>query len=173
MDQFTVLFLVSCSTLIFGGIIGLIIGRASGSPEQRNQLQKDLDSTNRELNRYKEQVTDHFSRTAELVNNLTESYRDVHQHLAKSADSLCDGEPLLNRLEQPMPSNALEDSEDTENNSENVETSGSDAVQAPKDYAPKPEPDAEGTLSENYGLQSQDEELDHDPTKTADHAKND
>ncbi|MEH6624875.1 MAG: DUF1043 family protein [Motiliproteus sp.] len=169
MDQFTVLILVACSTLVLGGIIGLIIGRASGSPEQRKQLQKDLDSTNRELSQYKEQVTDHFTRTAELVNNLSESYRDVHQHLAKSADSLCGGEQLIQRLEQPTPS----DAEEPETQSADSATTASDAVQPPKDYAPKAAPDAEGTLSENYGLQSQDDEPEHDPTKTADHAKSD
>ncbi len=174
MDHFTVLIIVACSALFFGGIIGLLIGRASSSPEQQHKLQKDLDSANRELNTYKEQVTEHFSRTAELVNNLTESYRDVHQHLANSADTLCEGEQLIRRIEEkPSPAAAPEqNSEDTPTAEEPEETSSnSGAVEEPKDYAPKPAPDAEGTLSENFGLQSQEEELDHDPTKTADHAK--
>ncbi|MCW8885769.1 MAG: DUF1043 family protein [Motiliproteus sp.] len=181
MDQFTVLVIASCSALAFGGIIGLIIGRASSSPEQRQQLQKNLDSTKRELDSYKDEVTEHFTRTAELVNNLTESYREVHQHLAKSADTLCDGNELSHRLETPMASSALEQTESAEAPSaespadaptETGEKKKSSEVEPPKDYAPKTDPEAEGTLSENFGLQSgNDEPLQHDPTKTADHAK--
>jgi uncharacterized membrane-anchored protein YhcB (DUF1043 family) len=175
VDLFTVLLVASSSALILGGIIGLIIGRASSSPEERKKLQKELDSTQRELNSYKEEVTDHFARTAELVNNLTESYREVHQHLAQSADNLCDSDKLSHRLEQPMSNNALEQNEpEPEQTAEQPEdTKESDQLEPPKDYAPKTDPDAEGTLSENFGLQSgNDETLEHDPSKTADHVKN-
>ena len=169
MDQFTVVVIIGACALLFGLIVGLIIGRSGSDSQERNQLKSQLDATTLELEQYKSTVNDHFARTAELVNSLTDSYREVHQHLATSAEQLCDSSQLPEQLQQPLHSSAQAEQSDTENTEEApVETGAS--VEPPKDYAPKPAPDAEGTLSESFGLQNEEPE-EHDPSKTADHAK--
>ncbi len=176
MDSFTVVTVIAVACLAAGGIIGLLVGRAGSDAQQRNELQNELNSARLELEEYKENVSDHFTRTAELVNNLTRSYSDVHQHLAAGAEGLCNNDQLSEPLrllqpdaEQPAEGDAESPAEQTAAASDN--STGS-AVEPPRDYAPKPAPDAEGTLSESYGLQSQEEEtVDHDPSTTPDHVK--
>jgi len=43
-------------------------------------------------------VADHFVKTAELVNQLTDSYKEVFDHLRDGAGSLVDEEILRERL---------------------------------------------------------------------------
>lgn len=192
------LILVGAGALLGGGLIGLIIGRAGPAAQQREELRRELDSARNELSRYKEEVNTHFSRTAELVNSLTESYRDVHQHLAASAEQLCDGVQPLHRLQQPLQ-DAISDQQTvtdaaaeqvpatdeaatgeaatgeavTDKTATGEATTGEESsVEAPKDYALKSDPKAEGTLSESFGLHAkQQADPEHDPSKTADHAK--
>jgi uncharacterized membrane-anchored protein YhcB (DUF1043 family) len=97
---------------------GLLIGRAYSPGGKRinslkqeiRQTQADLDQTSSVLDQtqtaletaqgmseeYRQQVTKHFSKTAELVNELTINYKAVYEHLATSAVNLCDeGAALL------------------------------------------------------------------------------
>lgn len=57
------------------------------------KLQLEVDRLEKELEEYKSQVTDHFKQTSTLVHKMTESYRDVYQHLATSSQQLCQ-EPI-------------------------------------------------------------------------------
>ncbi len=57
------------------------------------KLQLEVDRLEQELTEYKSQVTDHFKQTSNLVQKMTESYRDVYQHLAASSQKLCQ-EPI-------------------------------------------------------------------------------
>ena len=86
MEQSSV-WIIGIVALAIGAVIGYLLGRSGGDNSQQEQLTKQLEETQQELNGYKEQVNTHFARTAELVNNLTESYKEVHQHLASSAQS--------------------------------------------------------------------------------------
>ena len=96
---------------------GLLIGRSYSPGAKRiktlkaeiEHTQADLQKTKMELDQiraalelsqgmsdeYRQQVTKHFSKTAELVNNLTMNYRAVYEHLATSALSLCDEEVAI------------------------------------------------------------------------------
>lgn len=47
---------------------------------------------------YREEVADHFVKTAELVNRLTDSYKEVFDHLRDGAGRLVDEETLRQRL---------------------------------------------------------------------------
>ncbi len=90
MDMIAILVAVAC--LIVGMIVGGFIGASSSkSAKEAKGLRSELDQAHDELGVYKEQVRQHFSRTSELVNNMTSSYRAVHEHLANSAQNLCDG----------------------------------------------------------------------------------
>ncbi len=150
------IWLVGAVTLIIGIVLGLLIARSSSNARSKEALIEELNDARREFENYKIDVSSHFSKTADLVNNLTSSYRDVHQHLSSSASQLCSDETLLISLERPA------EAETADTDIAAVET-----TEPPRDYAPKQDPKAEGTLSEQFGLQ-RDDPL-HDPSLTVDH----
>ena len=84
----------------------------------------------------------HFSETAKLLNNLTESYREVHNQLASGAATLCrDVGPVpLGRLDNAR-TNRGEIPDDMVN------------ITPPLDYAPKASPDEKGMLNEAFGIE--------------------
>ena len=93
---------------------------------------------------YRDEVSDHFSTTAELVQQMTDSYKDVYQHLASGAQDLCSTD-VANKLLPTNSSNvfgavAHDGDED-------------DDLQAPKDYAPRQNPNQAGALAEDFGLE--------------------
>lgn len=56
----------------------------------------ELKRTQRELDRYRDDVNDHFTGTSELLRELTLQYRAVYDHLSHGAALLCpDGSPAL------------------------------------------------------------------------------
>ncbi|MFT5721789.1 MAG: uncharacterized membrane-anchored protein YhcB (DUF1043 family) [Motiliproteus sp.] len=143
------IWLVGAATFVIGIILGLLIARRSSSSRSKDALIEELNEARREFEDYKIDVSTHFAKTADLVNNLTSSYRDVHQHLSSSASQLCSDEPLLISLERPAEAAV-------------TETDADDEIEPPRDYAPKADPKSEGTLSEQYGLKH-DNPL-HDPS---------
>lgn len=165
MDELENLWIVGFGALLIGGLIGMLIGRSSPAARRSETLLEELEDTRRELDAYKAEVNTHFAQTADLVNNLTESYRDVHQHLAKGAGRLCNEEGLIKSLQAPQPQPRAEA------NSEE-QPPGDDGVQVPRDYAPRKDAEQGGTLSESYGLDQKEEAETppHDPSRTADHA---
>ena len=84
------------STLVFVGIGCLLAGAAIGyflankKPEQQSRaaLEKQFTDMQQQQQEYQQQVSSHFDRTAELLNDLAESYRSVHNHIAEGASSL-------------------------------------------------------------------------------------
>jgi len=84
--------LVAIFCLILGVVCGLLFGRATNAPLQETQKLKDsLNQVQSEFDIYKAEVTQHFTKTAELVNSMTDNYRNVHTHLAGGAQTLCTG----------------------------------------------------------------------------------
>ncbi len=84
--------LVAIFCLILGVVCGLLFGRATNTPYQEAQELKDsLTQVQSEFDTYKAEVTQHFTKTAELVNSMTDNYRNVHTHLAGGAQTLCTG----------------------------------------------------------------------------------
>ena len=72
------------------GCIGtyLILGRYSHTA----QLREELSELRERFSDYRDQVTRHFMHTSELVQEMTQSYRAVYEHLATGAQELCEGE---------------------------------------------------------------------------------
>ena len=91
---------------------------------------------------YRDNVSDHFSMTADLVQHMTESYREVYQHLASGAQDLCSNEVASKLL--PAGSDAV-----FEGNDDSKAASG---LNPPKDYAAKQDPSQKGALSEEFGI---------------------
>lgn len=83
-----------------GVVLGIVVGYFFLAPNTKKtaQLQDQLRRVDAEFGEYKQRVSRDYLRTAELINEMTNSYRAVHQHLASSAQELC-GDQLANRLE--------------------------------------------------------------------------
>ncbi|HUT42605.1 MAG TPA: DUF1043 family protein [Gammaproteobacteria bacterium] len=88
------------------GILSFLIGIALGwiitytlvvRHGRTHQLQLELDHLKDNFRDYRDQVTHHFMRTSELVQEMTQSYRSVYEHLASGAQHLC-GDPELAAL---------------------------------------------------------------------------
>lgn len=93
MDQQTILItvIVAIAALIIGLLLGQSIGRNSNSNAIAEKAEK-------ELAEYKTAVSEHFGKTADLVDNLTSSYKDVFEHLGSSAKSLLSEEEVNRHL---------------------------------------------------------------------------
>ena len=127
--------------LVLGLIIGLLSGRRMSPGSQKyREVERRLDQVLQDKKAYEDEVAGHFSDTAKLLNNLTDSYRDVHQHLARGANALCQGQGPL-----PLdpPSSSPDPAEIPPILAE---------MKQPLDYAPKTSPDEKGMLNEEFGL---------------------
>lgn len=96
------------------GLIGFAFGLALGSGigfllrggrRRVQELEEELAALERQFNDYRQQVARHFRTTSELVQKMTDSYRDVYEHLASSSQTLCQTElhhPNLDFTRQPV-----------------------------------------------------------------------
>ncbi len=74
----------------FGIGVGFLVAYLLGpGTTKTRQLQKELDALKEENTAYREQVSQHFQRSAELFKGMTEQYRSVYHHLAQGAQTLC------------------------------------------------------------------------------------
>lgn len=149
------LWLTGIVCLAVGLVAGMLIAkRFSGSnPAKVSELETRVQELQRHHAQYRDDVSSHFNTTAELVQQMTESYRDVYQHLAGGAQDLCTDDvasKLLPATEQSMFYHVDDD-----------------ALEPPKDYAPKKAPGQSGALAENFGL-----DVDTGPGKARDAYKN-
>jgi uncharacterized membrane-anchored protein YhcB (DUF1043 family) len=106
MSEFWFIALTFCAGAAVGALISVQICRGKES----TRLKKELEALKEEYARYKENVGRHFVQTSTLVNNLTQSYKDVHQHLSNGAQSLCDAELAmeLRKSTTPLIANAID-----------------------------------------------------------------
>lgn len=133
---------IALASLVIGLVIGTLIGRAlSSATKQRHTLTEELRKKDDELKTYQHKVTEHFLTTSELVNNLTHSYKEVHQHLADSAMALANPEVRNKLFETGSDNQGIAHTSDS--------SIIIDRSQPPKDYTP----DINGVLDENYGLE--------------------
>jgi|SRR5690554_720899 len=136
------LWLTGIVCLAIGVAAGLLISRQGqfGGPNKVSELEAQIEELRRSHSEYREQVSEHFNTSAELVQQMTESYRDVYQHLASGAQTLC-SEDIASRLLPPSDPDLFPQKEDGEQ------------LEPPKDYAPRPDPSQGGALSEEFGLE--------------------
>lgn len=111
MEQETI-WIIAIVALAVGLLIGFLMGKSGSSETQRKTLEEELNGSRAEMDRYKQEVTTHFEQTASLVNELTEQYRKVHQHLATGAQNLCPdqaaGRSLQSSLQPKLEKSASE-----------------------------------------------------------------
>ena len=69
------------------------------------KLREELAELRERFSDYRNQVTQHFMHTSELVQEMTQSYRAVYEHLATGAQELCEEEvetPSLDTLDKDL-----------------------------------------------------------------------
>ncbi|WP_461480557.1 Z-ring associated ZapG family protein [Porticoccus sp.] len=140
MDTNTLL-LTGLLGLAAGLVVGLLLGRSLNPREQqRKDTEKQLNEAQNQLKDYQHEVTEHFAKTAKLFNDLSHSYRDVHEQLSSSAMLLTNPETSRKMVDAgfgQLKDGALPITE---------------LPAPPKDYAPKV---PGGILSEEYGLRDE------------------
>lgn len=86
------------SSLWIIGALGVLLGIGLGSivtytltrrNNQNQNLQAELDQLVERFAEYRDQVSQHFMHTSDLVQEMTRSYRAVYEHLATGAYHLC------------------------------------------------------------------------------------
>lgn len=161
MEQETI-WIIAVVALAVGVLIGYLMGKSGGNETRRRILEDELKGSRAEMDRYKQEVTSHFEQTANLVNELTEQYRKVHQHLATGAQNLCPDQTPGRALQSSLQPK-LEATPNTVTQPVKAKEEAEPTPEAPKDWAPK-KPDDEGTLSDRYGLKkSTDSDLNKPP----------
>ena len=78
---FLVIFLV-------GGIFGFVLCRITLGKKQAAAQQQELDNTQAELEHYKSQVNNHFTSSAELMEQVASSYQALYSHMAGQSQAL-------------------------------------------------------------------------------------
>lgn len=136
---------IAIGSLAVGIVIGIAFTRRLGSDAIRVQhLEEKLESMSETHMEYRNNVSEHFNMTSELINQMTDSYKKVYEHLAIGAQDLCSDQVAEKLL--PLQPDAMFENETVSNNQ--------DQIEAPKDYATKSNPDQIGTLSEGFGLKN-------------------
>lgn len=147
------IWLTAIACLAVGIVLGVIFAsRLSASPSRVQELENQIRNLKENHNSYRDNVSDHFNMTADLVQHMTESYREVYQHLASGAQDLCSDDVASKLL--PAGSDAVFEKE--------VETDTSSGLIPPKDYAAKQDPEQKGALSEDFGLNKSKLMIDED-----------
>lgn len=89
------------AAVVIAGLIGFGIGAAVVWWIGRQQVGgTSVSALKKEHEQFREQVTTHFVETADLINRLTDSYKDVFDHLSKGAETLVDDKSLRDRMPQ-------------------------------------------------------------------------
>ncbi len=143
--------IIAIISLGVGGTLGYLAGRSSAQPNGNEKQQ--IDHLKAEMNEYKDSVAHHFQQTANMVNEMNDSYKGVIQHLAKGSQELCDAGTAAD-VESRLIPNMSNTNVEKPVQEDSSEPKAADVMEPPRDYAPK-KPDEMGALSENYGIQGQ------------------
>lgn len=140
---------------LVGGAIGFVIAKARNTDTRVRELEEHLKSLQAKYDHYQDSVTHHFATTAQLVNNLTNSYRETHEHLVRGAQTLCadsrrhgSSNPALAFLSLEAPRDQYSRQNPALLDDEKFLAS----VEPPRDYAMKKPDEKGGTLDEDFGF---------------------
>ncbi|HET8904210.1 MAG TPA: DUF1043 family protein [Saccharospirillum sp.] len=139
LDWITLIVIIVIA-LLAGAVLSRLWSKAQG--EDSSGLKRQLEELKRQHQNYQINVTEHFNRTTELIDNLNQSYASIRDHLNQGADQLvapeyrlesarAGGEDLQDLAPQPAKN--------------------TDEFDMPRDYATKTPKDV-GMLSESFGF---------------------
>ncbi len=135
------------STLILTGLAGLFVGLSAGALLSRllktskkpiQLLESQLEEAETKLKDYQHEVSEHFEEASALINNLSQSYKEVLEHQARNALKLSNSDISRQLIEA------------AEGKLQITGTRIDDLpLEPPKDWAPG----QRGQLSEGFGLE--------------------
>lgn len=158
MSTLTII-ITAATFFLIGAGLGHLFSRQNKSGDQSvRELEKKLAQSERQLKRYQQEVTEHFLKVSHLTTSMSQSYRQIHEHLATSAIRLASPEVGRQLLKSGGSDLNLTDEDG------NPLLSAED-VQPPRDYAPKV---PGGILSEDYGLAENEETKAQPDSESAD-----
>lgn len=141
MFSTTEVWLIASAAVAVGAVLGYIIYQYLHPVPRRNrELEQQLHALQEQHKHYRYDVNTHFNKTAELLGLLANSYREVHNHLARGSLELCD--PGAVKLLRPLPEQTAV-----------LEEEPHAAIEPPRDYALKSSPYEKGVLDEDFGLE--------------------
>ena len=107
-------------SLAVGIVIGIAFTRRLGTDAIRiQQLEEKLESMSESHTEYRTNVSEHFNMTSELINQMTDSYKKVYEHLASGAQDLCSDQVAEKLL--PLQSDAMFENETVGANQNQIE----------------------------------------------------
>jgi len=90
LDETSSIWIVGILALLLGIALGSIVTHTILTRNSRtHKLQRELNQLNERFTDYRDQVSQHFMHTSDLVKEMTRSYRSVYEHLATGAYHLC------------------------------------------------------------------------------------
>ncbi len=89
MSETILIVLGAVALLAAGGALGFWLAhvRMRGESARADEVREQFDD-------YRREVTQHFGRTAEHFKAIGREYRELYEHMASGADSLCDREAI-------------------------------------------------------------------------------
>lgn len=151
--QWTTFAAAIVAALIIGWLFSRLFQSQAG--QDKSSLRRQLDELKQQHQAYQINVTEHFSRTTDLIEELNDNYNRIQNHLNQGAEQFI------------KPEYRLESARNSEVSLEDLapNASQSDTQFGPRrDYAPKT-PDQEGMLSETYGFKRSELEAETSVTK--------
>ncbi len=143
-----ILFIVIIAGLSFiTGAISITVFKSfkQVSTNETEEISKKLQKSDLELKEYQQAVSEHFLVLSQLVTNVINGYKDINEHLTKSALRLSSpeiGKQLLKNNNTKLA--------DLEAVHQKIDLSN---IDIPRDYAPKV---PGGVLSEGYSVKQED-----------------
>ena len=91
MDDILNMVMAGVAGVVAGGLFMYFANKGENSSASIKEVEEKLHD-------YQQDVEAHFSKTADLIDNLTNSYKDVFEHLSDSAENLLTEEQIKNQL---------------------------------------------------------------------------
>ena len=103
MDQNIII--AAAAGFFIGAVLVWIIKNTNQSnaehlQEESEALRKDYEALKKTFADYRNNVSNHFAKTADAVDQLTDSYKNVYNHLSAGARALMDKESLQKQIEK-------------------------------------------------------------------------
>ena len=147
---------IGAIALCIGILIGILGYRfLGGSTRQTEKIADELKAAKTELTDYKDSVNQHFHKTSDLVNELTQNYVKVYQHLAEGAQSLGNSESFNNLLEHQKGRVAIS-LEDSNQPSHDIPHRPVDVVEEKKASHDEPTEKAPETVGEAAPIEAEE-----------------
>lgn len=117
--------------LLIGAVLGVLFGRFT-TPEFKKQksVQKELEAAKFTIEQQKQELTDYFAQSAEMLDTLGKDYTKLYQHMAKTSSELL---PNIPEQDNPFIKKVTQQSEDEVLDA--PQTEAQSLNEAPKDYA--------------------------------------